>query len=301
MKRRFRSIAKEIRESVSVNDCFGLKDQPVIFEPISPREFAFRTDPEKVDEFMGWLRKQADSKVLQVEVRDGSRVLSHTPWMNTYIHSAYRQGRLRGVRELQKAGYYDSDTAKAVLAIAPPIHAEVVAMAYIRAYNELQGITDAMSQQISRVLAQGLIDGRPATELAKEMVNRVEHVGDLSMVDSLGRFISAKRRAVILARTETVRAHHFATIETYREAGVEGITVKAEWRTAGDAQVCPICAPLEGTVYSLDEIKDMIPAHPECRCVAIPVGVGEDKEKRLEVINRTRSRLGVPQLDELGV
>jgi len=60
---------------------------------------------------------------------------------------------------------------------------------------------------------------------------------------------------------------------------VEGVRVKAEWKTAGltDARTCDECRELEGHVFSLDEIEKMIPKHPNCRCVALPYlvkGVG---------------------------
>ena len=49
----------------------------------------------------------------------------------------------------------------------------------------------------------------------------------------------------------------------YRNAGLSGVTVMAEWMTAG-VGVCPECAALEGKVFSLDTIEGMIPLHPNC-------------------------------------
>ena len=49
------------------------------------------------------------------------------------------------------------------------------------------------------------------------------------------------------------------------------VIVKAEWMTAGDDRVCPICASLQGQVFSLDEIEPLIPRHPNCRCIALPL------------------------------
>jgi SPP1 gp7 family putative phage head morphogenesis protein len=95
-------------------------------------------------------------------------------------------------------------------------------------------------------------------------------MGDLGITDTLGRFIPAARRAEILARTEIIRAHHLGTIQEYRNQGLLNIVVKAEWKTAGDDRVCTKCASLEGKVFTLDEIEPMIPAHPNCRCIALP-------------------------------
>ncbi|MCR4284540.1 MAG: phage head morphogenesis protein, partial [archaeon] len=81
-------------------------------------------------------------------------------------------------------------------------------------------------------------------------------------------------RATTLARTEVIRAHHLANINEYRQYGVELAGVKAEWRTVGDDRVCELCAPNDGKIYALDEIEPLIPLHPNCRCMAVPI-VGE--------------------------
>jgi len=52
--------------------------------------------------------------------------------------------------------------------------------------------------------------------------------------------------------------------------------VRAEWKTAG-YNVCPDCSAMEGRIFSLDEIESMIPLHPNCRCVALPIEI--DKEE----------------------
>ena len=44
----------------------------------------------------------------------------------------------------------------------------------------------------------------------------------------------------------------------------------AEWSTAGDDLVCPLCEPLEGIVMSIKDARDMLPRHTNCRCMWIP-------------------------------
>jgi very-short-patch-repair endonuclease len=53
-------------------------------------------------------------------------------------------------------------------------------------------------------------------------------------------------------------------VQEYRNWGVEGVRVMAEWVTAGDGRVCPLCAPMDGKVFTIDQIENMIPAHPNC-------------------------------------
>jgi SPP1 gp7 family putative phage head morphogenesis protein len=69
-------------------------------------------------------------------------------------------------------------------------------------------------------------------------------------------------------------------MQEYRSGGITEVVAMAEWETAGDARVCPDCDRLEGRKFPLDEMEGMIPLHPNCRCVALPVGVGERANER---------------------
>jgi len=54
----------------------------------------------------------------------------------------------------------------------------------------------------------------------------------------------------------------------------------AEWQTAGDERVCPLCEPLDGTVMTIEEARGLIPRHPNCRCMWVPANVGEKVDKK---------------------
>ena len=153
-----------------------------------------------------------------------------------------------------------------------PLHLDRLGVLYTRVFSELKGITAQMDQQISRILAQGLADGDNPRLLARKLVAVIngDGVDQLGLRDSLGRFIPAQRRAEILARTEIIRAHHQAMIQEYMNWGVEGVTILAEWKTAGDHRVCERCEALEGETFTLEVAMNMIPLHPQCRCLALP-------------------------------
>jgi SPP1 gp7 family putative phage head morphogenesis protein len=137
-----------------------------------------------------------------------------------------------------------------------PVHADRAGLIYTRAYNELEGITAQMSAAISRTLAQGIIEGRSPREMAKKLAERID--------------ISAKRARVI-ARTEVIRAHADATLNSYAEAGLEGVTIESEFSSTDDNKRCPKCANLEGSVYTIEDARGVIPVHPNCRCAWSPV------------------------------
>ncbi|MDH3359947.1 MAG: phage head morphogenesis protein [Desulfobulbaceae bacterium] len=290
MNRRFKKLTDIIHESVVTNDCFGLEETPriTIQAAAQPGQFAFPRSADKVEGFMQWLSDQNEEFILSGG-RRGIRTISRAgggvvsgadAWTSVYIESAYQRGIKRGRAELRKAGVDIPDFGDTpgrdpiTVAFNQPFHADRVGLLYTRTFNDLKGITTAMEGQVSRVLAQGLAEGRNPRDIGR-MLNMVVTGDGLSVTDTLGRFIPARRRAQMLARTEVIRAHHVASINEYRQAGIEGVKVKAELSTAGDGAVCVICASLEMDTQAkpatLDEIEGMIPVHPNCRCVAIPV------------------------------
>jgi SPP1 gp7 family putative phage head morphogenesis protein len=270
MDKRFGELKKLITVSIVLNDCFGLKPRVTAPTPFfiqaaaKPGQFAFDRSSAKVEAFMAWLAEQEAAGVLQMVQKSRIGGAVEQPWTNIYIDTAYQRGIRRGRQELRNQGvdipgFGDSQLRDPVMvAFNQPIHADRVGLIYTRAYSDLKGITGVMDTQISRVLAQGIAEGRGPRELARTINERVDAIGI--------------NRARTLARTEVIRAHHSANIQEYRNAGVEGVSVKAEWSTAG-FNVCPICSALQGKVFTLDEIEGMIPRHPNCRCVCLPVVV----------------------------
>jgi SPP1 gp7 family putative phage head morphogenesis protein len=262
LTKRFNLLAREIEKAIIINDVFGLRNPTGLQS--RPRQFAFTRDADKLRAFMDWLEIEEERFIfsggaagIQTIGRQGSN------WTDTYIRSAYQRGIGRARSELKKAGA-DVPTAfgkdaggEIIAAFNQPIHIDRAQFAFTRTWTGLQTVVNRMNGELSRTLAQGLVEGRNPNELAKDLTD----------------FIKGKNLndAKTLARTEVIRAHHSATIAEYRRAGVEGVKVRAEWFTAGDNRVCPACEALEGQIFTLDEIEGLIPLHPNCRCIALPV------------------------------
>jgi SPP1 gp7 family putative phage head morphogenesis protein len=288
MKRRFIELAYAIKIGVGKNDCFGLKEQPIhslqMTIPIQG-SFAFPRSQDKLVKFMEWLQKQVDAGILTVKQLEQVGTSVEAMWQNLYLFDSYKRGVMRARYEMIRAGMdipSIEDTGGIFMVLGLPFHIERLGLLYTRVFTDLKGITDTMDSIISRILAQGLADGDAPALLARKLVAAIngEGLGDLGLTDTLGRTISPLRRAELLARTEIIRAHHLATIQEYRNWGVEGITVMGEWRTAGDDRVCEKCALLEGKIFTLDEIESLIPLHPLCRCIALPYIEGLNKYKK---------------------
>ena len=97
--------------------------------------------------------------------------------------------------------------------------------------------------------------GFDAGESIKEITKRIE-----------GYFEdTAKFRAEMISRTEVIAASNEGALHRFE---LEGIN-KSEFLAAPDA--CEVCLPLNGEEYATKESHGVIPLHPNCRCVWLPV------------------------------
>jgi SPP1 gp7 family putative phage head morphogenesis protein len=92
--------------------------------------------------------------------------------------------------------------------------------------------------------------------------------------------VGDEARAELIAHTEIMTAANEGQREAWDQAIEAGLLTgneKKEWIATGDANVCPQCDELDGTVVGLDEQYpddggDGPPAHPQCRCTEGIVG-----------------------------
>lgn len=274
VRRRWNVIKRDIRTSIIEKDCFGiLSDELIALAATQPREFQFKRAPEKVNAFMEWLKRQEELGILEIIRRPGVTVGSESAWSDVYIRAAYAQGVSRAQQELKKVGVQFPGTVPTTgggaAAMNVPAHADRVGLIYSRVFDDLKTVTDVTNGRIRRAISDGLTEelsrgvaqGLNPRQIAKNMLSNIdgaiEHVG--------------KVRAQMIARTEIIRAHTVATVAEYRQAaGDIEVEVMAEVSTAG-FNVCPECEALAaGGPYTLAKAEQLIPAHPNCRCVLLP-------------------------------
>ena len=271
MRKRFKELRRDVVKSIDQNDVFGLRN-PGVLTPAPPGAFAFPTSVEKINGFMTWLRARESQTILEIIQRpDVFGVQQAGPWTNTYISTSYRKGLIRGRRELQRVGYGTPPEGVGGFGAVTlgPIHADRVALLYSRTFSELEGVTRAMDAKLSSSLAEGMANGHNPKRLSKDVA---------AIIDS------SMRRGEMIARTEFIRAHHHANINEYEAFQVRGVRVTAEWKTAGDLRVCERCRRMESRSksrpFTLTEIRPLIPLHPNCRCIALPLPPSEQARRR---------------------
>lgn len=288
MYRRFRALKGAVRTAIIDHDVFGIagganpsgpgtksptvqagdrlaaqQNEPDInITPPRPGAYDFPSDQAKVDEFMSWVDEQVDRGILERSTFERRAVSAAEPWQNLYLRDAYRKGVQHADAALVGEGVIaETETLSAVF--RAPQHADAAGMLFTRAFRELEGVTSAMGQDMSRELADGLLQGENPRKIARRLNDRVDNVG--------------LHRGRLIARTETIRAHNEAALNRYDDVQerIDGVTTLAEHLTAGDRRVCPICAGLAGSTYTVEQARGRIPVHPRCRCTWVPVRSGQ--------------------------
>lgn len=224
-------------------------------------------DPQKILAFMAWFQKQTDTHILELNqqtsplappIFQGFHIQS---WGNVYLDLAYMKGLERAELELHHAGQrnfvmYRDQPGGVMATFHNPITTDRLGALYSRTFTSIQGITIDLNIRVSNILSLGLSAGINPRDLAAQLVKEIG---------------MAEKRAEKIVRTEVVRAHHKGMIQSYRNLGVFGVQILAEFRTAGDDRVCNACHNFEGQIFTLDEAENLIPIHLGCRCMCLPI------------------------------
>jgi hypothetical protein len=217
--------------------------------------FDFPTDPAKLRAFHKWLQDQVDKGILTVDE-------AGKPWLSTYVMSAYKKGMLRAytdshAKELGKpAGFYEGTQQQFLeSSFMQPEAMSKIEFLSIRSFEELKGITAAMSQQMNRVLATGMVQGQGPGAIARMLSKTISGI--------------SSTRAKMIARTEVIAAHAEGQLDGFDALGIKGVGLNVEFDllTAGDDIVCSACQDMadEGP-YTIEEARGIIPIHPNDRC-----------------------------------
>jgi hypothetical protein len=149
-------------------------------------------------------------------------------------------------------------------------------------------IPQTTGEAMTMAMVQGISMGRGPIAIAR-MVRQVADVG--------------RYRAETIARTEMIRSAR----EVQRQLYTENPAVTGYRRQATqDSRVCLACLALSGSLHKTDEI---MPSHPNCRCVMIPqtlswaeiTGDPTLPDTRPPVATPERILAGLSEADKLGI
>lgn len=256
IRRRFAALAKAVEKYLDDDDSLGLKRSEVVRSLLSNAEGDLSDSASKLAAFQQWFRTKA--KELALGDVD-------TPWVATYLKQAYTKGLTRGYDQVNKKKriFQDEDVfstsktnwtlsnirSKAVL--------DKLSVLTARTVSKLESYITELDSELTRKLSEVLLKKDPPKGFGKELAKLVNE------------FII--NRDVRLANTEVMKAHSEAQLDAYERLGITEVSLEVEWVTAEDSRVCSRCAEKSGRRYTIAEARDLLPFHPNCRCIWVPV------------------------------
>lgn len=213
---------------------------------------------------------------------------------------------LKAAMDSYNAGYlgraWITDTLAGGGIMAPLLPAEVVRAAIMKPYegstfvDRFIGREEEFQSRIRKSIVQSQINGetmyqaqrRIALELGLDIDRRRKadkqaHRGDFN-------------RTQMIARTEIIRTSNLGALAVYEQN--KDVLKGWRWQATNDDRTCPICGDLDGKVFSFKDGRNPPPAHPSCRCTAIPALIDDDKQRYLEstpTFGEWAAKRGIPQ------
>ena len=134
--------------------------------------------------------------------------------------------------------------------------AEDYAQAWLK--TRIGWAAEEVTEKTAQLLSEALSAGFEAGEGTEKIGRRIA-----------GVFDNCKRsRALKIARTETIMASNEGALYGYEASGV---VEKSEFYAALDERTCEDCMGVHGQQFPIGEAHGVIPLHPNCRCVWLPV------------------------------
>jgi len=208
--------------------------------PRMQREYGFRLKKLRNQMVENSLVSDIDRIIAELEHQE---ILARMkPIIARYIGQSFTKGASKAIADLRRARY---DVSFAYT----PSDMKAVSMMIDHNLIMVQGMSDDMKKEVMRILSTGLLEGRSNDKIARDLVERVD---------------VSKNRAVMIARTETIRSYNQASVERYKSAGLS----QWRWITAMDESACDTCISLDNKIFDMGD--EQPPEHPRCRCSVSP-------------------------------
>lgn len=249
VNRRYSKISQLITKSVAKNKIF------VNIEPLDKSDFVFIRDPQKLAAFDAWLHSAISEIVLSGGVVPGAADLN---WLLVYFEESYSRGVRRTNNNMARLLGRNVVPVRS-RAFDTPFHIQKLEFLFSRDFAQLKGITETMSQQITKELSDSLLKGESPLKAAKKMNDRVDKIG--------------KTRSKLLARTEIINTHNLGSI--YEGEDLEaliGEEVVYFWDAAEDSRVRREHNFRDEKYYSRGKVATLI-GEPNCRCAVTGVPI----------------------------
>lgn len=199
------------------------------------------------------------------------------PWANDTLPVAYSNGVQLAVDGLQALGVAASADGFALL------HKRAVSLLIRNATADLtdslefvgRELTDIVRQAGLQAVAEKIGTGQTVKRAKNAIVSKLQQQGIAGIVDRAGRYIRLDAYAATVARSTTREATNTAMRNHMQLLGYDLVKMSSH------ATTCPVCAVLQGRVYSITGRTPGYPVltrafgshaniHPNCRHVITP-------------------------------
>lgn len=250
--RSFNDLTDKIIEYVVIKNGLGL-------EIPTGNAVKYKPTVQKVGDFKEWL----DANV--------SKYIIKRYWTDRMVGSAHKRGILRGV--VNRPGYTISSGVTQVDKFLKSKDVKINTLQNLRqrTFDDLEGITKEMSDQISDVITVGYARNVSPLKMALNIVDRVQKIG--------------LTRALMLVNNEISRAYNEGILDSMEALGETKLGVNVEWHTT--SAPCEICAPLDGMILSLQEARGLLPRHVNCLCSFEPSKTTRRKNSLMAKISKS--------------
>lgn len=258
---RYGRLKTRITKLVKDQNVFGLKKGAVTNAAL---DFSRGSDPVRIDRFMTWLRKQEKSGAIDIL----PAIHRKGYWTEPLIRQNFIKGgnvASNEVRALTRGTSIGTNfsipvigrTGKSVNALmAQPQSIARIRMIQTRTLNGVRGITQTMNNQIFDVIGQGFLDGISPTQMARNIVDRVDKIGIT--------------RARLIARTESTEAYGEGALAEFQNvSGIIGETVLSQWWATLDSRVRRSHFDRHGKIFTDEQMRILL-GEPNCRCSPLP-------------------------------
>lgn len=212
-----------------------------------------KTSKQKIAEMRRWLAHLTEQ---HIKTRG---VGSTEPWLAKYVRQAYSKGTNRAfdaTNFIQGTPAYKAGYREQFLTGHKRRYEEATELIVEESAERIQALTNDINSWAADEVSQ-VIRRKGSIKQIKAALKEV-----------FERIIKAK--AKLYVSDIIVGTHAEGMLDAYEDLGVEQVGVRAEWLTAQDDKVCPLCKRHEGLTYRIDEARGLIPLHPRCRCTWIP-------------------------------
>ena len=151
--------------------------------------------------------------------------------------------------------------------------ADTEALEILQEYNtELTvSLDEEVGHAIKKTLVTGAVAGLATSQIIHELIQIPQNING-PYTNNAGELItpliSPRIRAEVIARTEYGRVVNNGTLQAFADYGIGEVDIV----TSDDGLVCDECEFMASNKpYSITEVQDILPVHPNCRCGVRPV------------------------------